>query len=81
MKSAVIVSNKEIMGGTPVFKGTRVPVSYLFGYIEEGLSIKEFVESYPTVKLRQAKSVVKLVFKIMEKELYQNKNKFGVYEL
>ena len=46
----IIHSDPEIMGGTPVFKGTRVPIQTLFDYIEGGDTIEEFLEDFPTVK-------------------------------
>lgn len=60
MKNNVIISDKEIMGGTPVFKGTRVPVEYLFGFLETGKSVNDFVKDYPTVKKKQAVDAIKL---------------------
>jgi uncharacterized protein (DUF433 family) len=53
MKSSVISSHPEIMGGTPVFAGTRVPVQTLMDYIEGGDSIDEFLEGFPTVSREQ----------------------------
>ena len=53
MKSNVITSNPEVMGGTPVFKGTRVPMQTLIDYLEAGNSIEEFLEGFPTVKKQQ----------------------------
>ncbi|MFQ6610476.1 MAG: DUF433 domain-containing protein [Fidelibacterota bacterium] len=47
--------DKEILGGTVVFMGTRVPVKNLFDYLEEGESISEFLEDFPTVKERASK--------------------------
>ena len=41
------------MGGTPVFAGTRVPVQTLFDYLENGESIDEFLDGFPTVKRAQ----------------------------
>jgi len=49
VKSALIVSNPEILGGTPVFAGTRVPVKNLTDYLEGGDSIDEFLDDFPTV--------------------------------
>ena len=43
-------SDPEIMGGTPVFTGTRVPVQNLVDYLEGGESIDEFLAGFPTVK-------------------------------
>lgn len=45
----VIQVDPEVMGGTPVFKGTRVPVQTLFDYIEGEETIDEFLEDFPTV--------------------------------
>jgi uncharacterized protein (DUF433 family) len=46
---AMISTSAEIMGGTPVFIGTRVPVQTLFDYVEAGESIDDFLEGFPTV--------------------------------
>jgi uncharacterized protein (DUF433 family) len=53
MKSNVISSNPEIMGGAPVFRGTRVPVQTLIEYLEAGDSISDFLEGFPTVTKKQ----------------------------
>ena len=45
----VIHSDPEILGGTPVFKGTRVPIRSLFDHLEGGDSIDDFLEGFPTV--------------------------------
>jgi uncharacterized protein (DUF433 family) len=45
----MISTSAEIMGGTPVFIGTRVPVQTLFDYVEAGESIDDFLEGFPTV--------------------------------
>ncbi len=44
-----IVRDPEIMHGTPVFRGTRVPVQTLFDYLEGGERIEDFLEGFPTV--------------------------------
>ena len=48
-KSSVVRCDPDILGGTPVFVGTRVPVQALIDYIEGGHSLKEFLEDFPTV--------------------------------
>jgi uncharacterized protein (DUF433 family) len=53
MKSDIISSSLEVMGGTPVFAGTRVPVQTLLDYIEAGESIDSFLEGFPSVKKEQ----------------------------
>jgi len=54
VKSKVIYRSPEILGGTPVFLGTRVPVQALIDYLEEGRSLDEFLEDFPTVSRPQA---------------------------
>jgi uncharacterized protein (DUF433 family) len=49
MKEPVVHSDPEILGGTPVFVGTRVPVQALIDYIEGGHSLNEFLDDFPTV--------------------------------
>jgi uncharacterized protein (DUF433 family) len=49
MEKNAVHSDPEIMGGTPVFVGTRVPVSYLFDYLAAGESIEMFLDQYPSV--------------------------------
>jgi uncharacterized protein (DUF433 family) len=51
--SDVIQIDTDVMGGTPVFRGTRVPVQTLFDYIEGEETIDEFLEDFPTVKKDQ----------------------------
>ena len=54
-KSASVVhSDPEILGGTPVFVGTRVPLRNLIDYLERGYSLDEFLDAFPTVTRKQA---------------------------
>jgi uncharacterized protein (DUF433 family) len=53
MEQPVISGNPEVMGGTPVFAGTRVPVQTLLDYLEAGDSIDEFLEGFPSVSREQ----------------------------
>jgi uncharacterized protein (DUF433 family) len=46
---SVIVRNPRILGGTPVFRGTRVPLELLFDSLERGHTLEEFLVGYPTV--------------------------------
>jgi len=50
----VIHSNPEILGGTPVFVGTRVPAQALLDYLEAGRPLVEFLDDFPTVSREQA---------------------------
>jgi uncharacterized protein (DUF433 family) len=47
--SDVIVRDPEILGGTPVFRGTRVPLQALFDSLEGGETLEEFLQGFPTV--------------------------------
>jgi len=51
---SVIQSDLEIMGGTPVFVGTRVPFQTLLDYLESGQPLAEFLDDFPTVSRDQA---------------------------
>jgi uncharacterized protein (DUF433 family) len=53
-KDIPITIDSEIMSGTPVFRGTRVPVSALLENLEAGVSLDEFLENFPTVTRDQA---------------------------
>jgi uncharacterized protein (DUF433 family) len=47
--SDLITIDPEVLGGSPVFKGTRVPVKTLFDYLEDNYTLEEFLECFPTV--------------------------------
>jgi uncharacterized protein (DUF433 family) len=51
--SNILHSDPEILGGTPVFTGTRVPVQSLFDHLEGGQSIDDFLEGFPSVRREQ----------------------------
>jgi uncharacterized protein (DUF433 family) len=53
MTQPIISRSNDIMGGTPVFAGTRVPVQTLLDYLEAGDSIGEFLEGFPSVTREQ----------------------------
>ncbi len=53
MKAPVVTSSKDIMGGTPVFAGTRVPTHTLIDFLKAGDSIEDFLEGFPTVRREQ----------------------------
>lgn len=54
----VVHSDPEIMGGTPVFSGTRVPLQNLIDALEGGESIDDFLEGFPSVQRSQAVAVI-----------------------
>ena len=51
---ALVTVDPEILGGTPVFKGTRVPVKSLFEYLENNYTLEEFLECFPSVTREMA---------------------------
>lgn len=58
--TSVVHSDPEIMSGTPVFVGTRVPVYNLFDYLEAGDSLDKFLASFPSVSREQAVAALEL---------------------
>lgn len=56
----VVHSDPGILGGTPVFVGTRVPLDVLFQYLEAGDSLDRFLEQHPTVTRDQAVAALEL---------------------
>jgi len=67
---AEIQVDPEIMGGTPVFKGTRVPIQTLFDYIEGESTIDEFIVDFPTVKKPQ---VIRLLEHLKTQAIHPSK--------
>ena len=60
MKSSDIINvDPGILGGTPVFKGTRVPVRTLFEYLADGLSLDYFLETFPSVTRAAAVAMIR----------------------
>ncbi|HEX8844806.1 MAG TPA: DUF433 domain-containing protein [Pyrinomonadaceae bacterium] len=67
-EAALINRSDDILGGTPVFAGTRVPVQTLFDYLEEGDSLDEFLDDFPAVTREHA---IKVLEKMKETFLAQ----------
>lgn len=59
-KDRVVHSDPEILGGAPVFVGTRVPVKTLYDYLEAGDSLDEFLNDFPSVTRDQAVGALEL---------------------
>ncbi len=57
--------DKEVLGGQPVFKGTRVPVESLFWHLEKGISIDKFLDDFPSVTKEQVVAILEIAGKIM----------------
>lgn len=54
----LITIDPDILGGTPVFRGTRVPIKTLFEYLENNYSLEEFLECFPSVSRELARNVL-----------------------
>lgn len=65
-----VITDKETVGGAPVFKGTRVTVQTLFDYLEES-SLEEFLTGHPSVTKEQAESVIELAAENLLSEFEQ----------
>lgn len=76
MKLDIINIDPEILSGTPVFKGTRVPIESLFDHLGKGISLDEFLEDFPTVTKEQAIQVLEIAENILTsdklKAIYEN---------
>ena len=59
--SKVVHNDSEILGGTPVFKGTRVPIETFFDYVQGGEPLSEFLEDFPTVTQEQISELLEEV--------------------
>lgn len=66
MPDALIKRDPEILGGTPVFFGTRVPVRILIDYLEAGDPLDEFLENHPTVSRHQAVGLLERVKSMLD---------------
>ena len=72
----LIATDPEILGGQPVFKGTRVPVETLIDHLEVGVSLEEFLEDFPTVTKEQAIATLEITNKLLT-----SKNIAKLYEI
>ena len=58
--ASLVHSDREVLSGTPVFVGTRVPVRILFEFLSAGDTVDEFLDAYPSVKRHQAVELLEL---------------------
>ena len=68
----LIQHSSEILGGTPVFSGTRVPIQTLLDYLEEGSPLEDFLEDFPTVPKAMAVAVLEAAKKELIKSAYES---------
>jgi uncharacterized protein (DUF433 family) len=64
----IVSVRADVLGGTPCFTGTRVPVVSLFDYLEGGYTIDEFLEQFPRVTREQAQGLLVRMRKYVERE-------------
>ncbi|HEV8041481.1 MAG TPA: DUF433 domain-containing protein [Bryobacteraceae bacterium] len=65
----IIVKDEEILGGTPVFRGTRVPFQALLDYLEGGQTLDEFLDDFPTVSKDAAVAALELAKSLLVDQL------------
>jgi uncharacterized protein (DUF433 family) len=65
----LVVANPGILGGTPVFRGTRLPVQTLFDYLADGLSLDYFLETFEGVSRQQARAIIRYGWERVAAEL------------
>ncbi len=61
----VIVKDPDVLGGTPVFRGTRVPFQALLDYLEGGQTLDEFIDDFPTVAREAAIAALELAISVL----------------
>jgi uncharacterized protein (DUF433 family) len=74
MDNKLIISDPEVMGGTPVFSGTRVPVKSLFDHIELSITIEDFLEDFPSVKKGQVVELLHHLKKISSIDIFKDQH-------
>ena len=67
MKQSVVSISKEVMGGTPVFAGTRVPIQTLVDFLTAGDTIDDFIDGFPSVNREQVVEYLKQAETEMER--------------
>ena len=68
MDNSVVSVNPNIQGGTPCFRGTRVPISTLFDHLQQGYTLEEFLADFPTVTREQADALLEQSKRILEQD-------------
>ena len=69
--NGAVHSDREIVSGTPVFKGTRVPIDILFEFLAAGENVDEFVDCFPTVSREQAVEALTVAQRALESVAYE----------
>jgi len=69
MNDGVLVKNKDILGGTPVFRDTRVPFQALLDYLEGGNTLDDFLNDFPTVSREKAIAALEVAKALVDAQL------------
>ena len=72
IKNQLIERSSDILSGTPVFAGTRVPVQTLIDYLKGGHSLDDFLDDFPTVDRDRAKDVLELLKQMLLAQAYES---------
>jgi uncharacterized protein (DUF433 family) len=72
MQTDVVNIDPEILGGTPVFRGTRVSIENLFDYLKGGETLYEFLDQFPAVNREQAIAVLQIAEKLLTSGKLEN---------
>lgn len=67
----IINIDADILGGQPVFKGSRVPIESLFMHLEKGISLNDFLDDFPSVTKDQAVALLELAGKVVTSKNFQ----------
>ena len=71
-ETPLIQRSEDILGGTPVFAGTRVPVQTLFNYLGEGDNLEEFLDDFPAVSREHAIKVLEMMKEALLAQEYES---------
>ncbi len=81
MTQTLITRNENILGGIPVFTGTRVPVKTLFDYLKANHPLDDFLDDFPTVARRQAQQMIEVVQQQIQEPSYEAVYHEAVHEI
>ncbi len=74
MKPSLITQSPEILGGTPVFYGTRVPIQTLIDYLAGGETLDEFLDNFPSVSREQAIEFLQSASNLLMEKVHETAN-------
>jgi uncharacterized protein (DUF433 family) len=75
MKQPIVTASKDVMGGTLVFAGTRVPIQTLIDYLKAGETINDFLKGFPTVTQEQITAFLEEAGREMEKKTLNSESR------